>query len=145
MKLYWAAPLFNDVERSYNKEKVDFLREKGFEVFLPQEHGILAPQPTYQICRCTYDEDIHAIEGCNILIASFMGESLDPGTVFEVGYARALGKNVIIVTEYDDRWTRATLNNMFLECVVVTNILEVTYAITAIEGRQPSLFTDINP
>jgi nucleoside 2-deoxyribosyltransferase len=37
-KLYLAGPLFTLAEQSFNAGLAHFLKEKGFEVWLPQEH-----------------------------------------------------------------------------------------------------------
>ena len=37
MKIYLAGPLFNTAERNFNSELTKLLREKGHEVWLPQE------------------------------------------------------------------------------------------------------------
>lgn len=35
MKIYYAAPLFNDMELKKNKEMKKWLESKGYEVYLP--------------------------------------------------------------------------------------------------------------
>ena len=39
MKIYIAAPLFNEAERSFNAHIADILESCGHEVFLPQKAG----------------------------------------------------------------------------------------------------------
>ena len=55
-----------------------------------------------QIAQAIYYANIAAIDECDALIANmtpFRGPSTDPGTAFEMGYAKALGKPVIGYTE----------------------------------------------
>lgn len=39
MKIYIAAPLFNEAERTFNEQIDCILRECGHETFLPQREG----------------------------------------------------------------------------------------------------------
>lgn len=43
-KIYFAAPLFNEIELKRNKEYTDILRNWGYEVYLPQESAGLSAQ-----------------------------------------------------------------------------------------------------
>ena len=43
-RIYFAAPLFNEAEREYNLKLVTLLESYGYEVFLPQRDGFLAPE-----------------------------------------------------------------------------------------------------
>ena len=47
MKIYYAGALFTLAERMFNKEIATQLRERGHEIFLPQEkQGGTIPAPT---------------------------------------------------------------------------------------------------
>ena len=37
MKIYYAAPLFNDMELKKNAEMKQWLENRGYEVYLPQD------------------------------------------------------------------------------------------------------------
>lgn len=91
--IYWAAPLFNEIELARNKECVGKLRENGYIVYLPQEAGLCSNglDPIK-----AYEQDIEALKACDVVIACALGTRYDPGTMFEVGYASCLGKKVII-------------------------------------------------
>ena len=43
-RVYFAAPLFSEAERAYNLKIVSILEKHGYEVFLPQRDGFLAPE-----------------------------------------------------------------------------------------------------
>ena len=43
-RVYFAGPLFNEAEREYNLKLVTILESYGYEVFLPQRDGFLAPE-----------------------------------------------------------------------------------------------------
>ena len=40
MRVYFAAPLFNVAERTFNINLTNKIEEIGFEVFLPQRDGV---------------------------------------------------------------------------------------------------------
>ena len=54
-KVYFAGPLFNDAEKDYNLKIVTILESYGYEVFLPQRDGFLAPE----IGEMTEEENTH--------------------------------------------------------------------------------------
>jgi nucleoside 2-deoxyribosyltransferase len=94
---YFAAPLFNEMERRYNLDIVSEL-EKSVEVFLPQRDGGLlvklvneglAVQAAEQRI---FEDDLAAIEHSDFVIAILDGGHIDEGVAFEIGYAFALGK-----------------------------------------------------
>ena len=43
-KIYFAAPLFNEMELKRNKEYTNILRDWGYEIYLPQESAGLSAQ-----------------------------------------------------------------------------------------------------
>lgn len=42
MKIYYAAPLFNDMELKRNSEMKKWLQNKGYDVYLPQDESGLS-------------------------------------------------------------------------------------------------------
>lgn len=90
----WPVHFFTTNELWLVDEARFALREMGFKVFSPiHEIGegppdIVAPA------------DIFALENCKLVFALLNG--LDPGTLFEVGYARALGIPVVGLAEAVD-------------------------------------------
>ena len=97
-KIYWAAPLFTEEEKVYNEQCVRKLESAGFGVYLPQRDGgeyLKGVKP-----EDIYRKDIEALEQCDMLIGNIKGN--DPGTLFEIGYAAALGKTIQIVGHTDN-------------------------------------------
>ncbi|WP_375433865.1 PfkB family carbohydrate kinase [uncultured Hymenobacter sp.] len=86
-KIYLAAPFFNPADRWMIAECRDRLLEFGNRVLSPY-HDIGMGEAEHVV-----PQDIAAIEDCDTVFALL--EGFDPGTVFEVGYAKALGKKVI--------------------------------------------------
>lgn len=85
-KIYLAGPFFSIGQRWLVDEARRVLSELGLEVF----------SPLHDVGRGTAHEvapkDIEAIHDCDAMLAIIDG--VDSGTVFEIGYARALGKQV---------------------------------------------------
>jgi nucleoside 2-deoxyribosyltransferase len=94
---YFAAPLFNDRERSFNSIVVEKL-EQHVNVFLPQRDGALladmlaAGVPRLVAERRVFDQDRQAMRSADILIAVLDGGYVDEGVAFEVGFMHAFGK-----------------------------------------------------
>jgi nucleoside 2-deoxyribosyltransferase len=97
MRSYFAAPLFNEMERRYNSEIVGEI-EKFMNVFLPQRDGGLLVKlvnegmPIQAAEQKVFEKDLAAIESADLIIAVLDGSHVDEGVAFEIGYAFALGK-----------------------------------------------------
>lgn len=85
-KVYLAGPFFSMGQRWLIDEARRVLMEMGLDVF----------SPVHDVGRGGAKEvapkDIEAIRDCDSMLAIIDG--VDSGTVFEIGYARALGKQV---------------------------------------------------
>lgn len=107
MRIYLAAPLFNDMERSFNA-RLTALIEPFAEVFLPQRDGKLMRNlvadgmPLATARRMVFEADIAALKACTHVVAVLDGRTIDEGVAFEVGYAHALSKTCIGL-KTDDR------------------------------------------
>ena len=95
-RIYFAAPLFNEAEREYNLKITSVLESFGYEVFLPQRDGFLAPElegkteaeKTEMIFRKDRDEVLKA----DIIFVVLDGRVPDEGACVELGIAYASGK-----------------------------------------------------
>ena len=86
--IYLAGPFFNYSELSVVEEMRDLFRDAGLRVFSPY-HDVGLGQVA-QIAK----KDIEGLQASRIVVACL--EDYDPGTIFEVGYARALGIPTLI-------------------------------------------------
>src|ERR1700752_2276497 len=97
LQSYFAAPLFNEMERNYNLMVVLQL-EKYVDVFLPQRDGGLLMNYVKEgispdtAARLIFEKDLSAMGGADFLIALLDGSGIDEGVAFEVGFMFALGK-----------------------------------------------------
>jgi nucleoside 2-deoxyribosyltransferase len=97
-KIYLAGP---DVFLANAKEHGEILKHKclkyGFQGLFPLDNEIDADAKE-ELAIKIKDANIQLIKSCDIVIANlspFRGPEPDSGTVWEVGFAQALGKKVV--------------------------------------------------
>lgn len=90
-QVYLAGPFFDTAQVWFIEEARKNLREMGFKVFSPfHDIGMGSSEDVVKL-------DIQGIERSDIIFA--LVDGLDAGTIYEVGYARAMGKPVVILCE----------------------------------------------
>jgi len=101
MKIYIAAPLFNDMEKQRNLEIDEFVRSIGFETYLPQRDGgelvklTKDAEDKEKVRRMIFERDFSEVKECFLLLFLLDGRVPDEGACFELGIAYALGKHCI--------------------------------------------------
>lgn len=101
MKIYIAAPLFNEMEIERNNSLNDLLEQKGFETYLPQRDGGLfidLRQKGFsdkEIKEQIFKSDHNAILESDIILCLLDGRVLDEGMCIELGIGYALKKQCI--------------------------------------------------
>jgi nucleoside 2-deoxyribosyltransferase len=97
-KIYLASPFFNEKELKHVEAAERTLRGKGHLVFSPREHQLEEVEFGSREWRTdVFRNDINHIKWCDYVVAIMtQGNYDDAGTAFEVGYAYALGKPVIV-------------------------------------------------
>eukprot|EP01029_Cantina_marsupialis_P022359 TRINITY_DN544_c1_g1_i1.p1 TRINITY_DN544_c1_g1~~TRINITY_DN544_c1_g1_i1.p1 ORF type:complete len:164 (+),score=26.65 TRINITY_DN544_c1_g1_i1:386-877(+) len=97
-KIYIAGPdVFEKDSIELGKEYVDLCEKYGFEGLYPLDNVIDFNQEKRKIAKDIFEANRNLIDQCDIVIAnlnSFRGKEADSGTVWECGYASALGKKV---------------------------------------------------
>ena len=95
-RIYFAAPLFNEAEREYNLKLVTLLESYGYEVFLPQRDGFLAPElegkTEEEKTEMIFQKDRDEVLKADILFMVLDGRVPDEGACVELGIAYANGK-----------------------------------------------------
>ncbi len=95
-KVYFAAPLFNAAEREYNLKIVSILESYGYEVFLPQRDGFLAPEleglTEEEKIDKIFRKDKEEVLNADILFMMLDGRAPDEGACVELGIAYTAGK-----------------------------------------------------
>ncbi len=137
MKIYMAGPLFTSAELAFNRQLAGLLRERGHEVFLPQEHEQRKDQS-----RAIFESDVRGLDWADAIVACLDGPDPDSGTCWELGYAYARGK-LSIVYRTDFRLFKGSdpINLMMTESadhVIVRPTAEVADLAAEIAGRLTS-------
>lgn len=111
-KVYFAAPLFCEMELRRNIEECAVLEEAGHSVYLPQRDGGEASKGVDR--KVLFERDVQALEECDTVVAYFDGRVPDEGMCFEVGYGFAKGKRIIIVSTDQRSFEDGVQNAMLL-------------------------------
>lgn len=97
MKIYFASPLFSNMERQYNEILVKQIRQKygDVEVYVPQEQGDINDKNAYadSIAIAKYDTD--ALLASDLMVAVLDGATIDVGVATEIGVAYQAGIPVL--------------------------------------------------
>ena len=98
-KIYLASPFFNPVENERVDKVKEILDSKGLEVFSPKEHQNKHLEfGTMEWRKATFKNDVDHIDWCDCVVAIIsQGNYDDSGTAWELGYAYATNKPVILV------------------------------------------------
>lgn len=95
-RIYFAAPLFSEAEREYNLKIVSLLESYGYEVFLPQRDGFLAPdlagKTEEEKTKMIFEKDREEVLKADILFFMLDGRVPDEGACVELGIAYESGK-----------------------------------------------------
>ncbi len=121
-KLYFAAPLFSEAERTFN-ERIASLLSPFLDVYLPQKDGGLLVDMLAEgmhpkhAATTVFARDIDALKKCDILLIVLDGRSVDEGAAFELGYAHSMGK-FCCGFQTDTRRLLQTGNNPMIDCAL---------------------------
>lgn len=98
-KIYLASPFFNPTEVERVDKVKEILDSKGLEVFSPKEHQHKELDfGSREWRKATFKNDVDHIEWCDVVVAVIcQGNYDDSGTAWELGYAYATNKPVILV------------------------------------------------
>lgn len=111
-RVYLAGPdVFHPEVEAIVDEKKRICAENGLTGVFPLDEGLdLSGLDPHAQGMAIYRANIGLMQGCDAAIANmtpFRGPSCDPGTAFEIGYMRALGRPVFcysnVATPFDAR------------------------------------------
>lgn len=96
---YIASPFFEEIHRERAYKVAEFLRNKGYMVFLPCEHKVPDAWefPNYEWGEQVFVQDIQGLESSEYLICLSYGRMGSAGTAWELGYAFGKGIKTIVV------------------------------------------------
>lgn len=116
-KIYFASPLFSEMEKLYNEKLVLSIRETypGVSVYVPQEQGEINDKNAYadSIAIAKYDTD--ALLDSQLMVAILDGSSIDVGVATEIGVAYQAG--IPIIGLYTDSRQQGATNSKKLDAL----------------------------
>ena len=113
-KVYLASPFFDDAELERLDKVKEILDSKGLEVFSPKEHQNEHLEfGSIEWRKATFENDVKHIDWCDVVVAIICkGNYDDSGTAWELGYAYATNKPVVLVNI-----TGETINLMIADSI----------------------------
>lgn len=120
--VYLAGPFFTTSELWLVTEAWRFLKDGGVPVFSPY-HDVGRGPPAV-----VAPKDIAGIHKCSAMLA--LVDGCDPGTLYEVGYARALGIPVVALAENPKREDLTMLEGS--GCEIFADFAAALYRVAAI-------------
>lgn len=103
-KIYLASPFFDEEQVDRVSRVEQGLIDNPFveQVFSPRMHqieGLAFGSDEWR--KATYNNDVKHLHWCDVVVAvnDFEDDFVDSGTAFEIGYATAIGKPVVLIHE----------------------------------------------
>lgn len=116
-KIYYASPLFSEMEFAYNEFLVKKIREQypEVEVYSPQEQGDINDKNAYadSIAIAKYDTD--ALLESSLVVAVLDGAAIDVGVATEIGVAYQAG--IPVLGLYTDSRQQGATNKQKLDAL----------------------------
>lgn len=99
LKVYFASPLFSEMEKSYNAQVVERIRREfkdgEIEIYLPQENMKINDKKAYASSEMIAKADTDELVSSDVLIAVLDGQTIDAGVASEIGIAYGEGMAII--------------------------------------------------
>ncbi|MFB2781281.1 PfkB family carbohydrate kinase [Shewanella mangrovisoli] len=115
--VYLAGPFFTLAELWMVGQSRRDLMSMGLKVFSPyHDVGLGAAEDVVE-------KDIDGIRNCDVLFA--ITDGLDSGTIYEIGYARALGKPVICYVENESEQDKKMMEGS--NCLITDDYVSAIY------------------
>lgn len=116
-KLYFAAPLFSEMEKNFNEMLVSKIRSHFAEiiVYLPQEAANINDKDLYADSKMIAQFDTNEVLSSDLLFAVLDGQGIDPGVASEIGIAYHAG--IPIIGLYTDSRQKGALNIKKIEAL----------------------------
>lgn len=116
-KVYLAGPFFSISEKYQIEEVRSLLLRLDVDVFSPLHDVGLEGDP-----KSIATLDLKGLNSCDSVLAIVDGE--DPGTLFEIGYARAMNKDVVVLSTN-------VKNDTFMlsgtDCMIINDLTTAIY------------------
>lgn len=121
-KIYLAGPWFTEYSSRIENEAFEKYKEveneSSYTLFRPRKSGLNSPYETFL-------QNLSEINKSDLIVALISEK--DVGTSFEIGYARALGKDIILVGYIDDFKRKTNLMLAFAgdQCITIDKLTKL--------------------
>lgn len=85
LTVYWAAPLFTQAERLWNRRCAESLSARGYSVMLPQDEAMQCIRDGRVDARAVAELCYRQAIACDVMVAVLDGADSDSGTSIEAG------------------------------------------------------------
>jgi len=117
VRAYLAGPFFTMAQRWLINEARDALRGMGLSVFSPFHDVGIGP------ASVVVPQDLGELERADVVLA--LADGTDSGTMFEIGYARKLGKPVVVLAEHEGEQPLKMIRGS--DCIVTPDFATAIY------------------
>ncbi|MBS4750840.1 nucleoside 2-deoxyribosyltransferase [Granulicatella sp. zg-ZJ] len=116
-KIYFASPLFSEMEQQYNRYVVSLIRQQfpTLDIYLPQEQADINDKSAYADSKLIAKVDTEQLLSSNIMVAVLDGASIDVGVASEIGVAYQAG--IPIIALYTDSRQQGATNQQKLDAL----------------------------
>lgn len=99
--IYLAGPFFSDEQRDLISW-FESLNWEALPIYSPRSDGfVLVPDATQEERQQIYNSNVDAITYCSFVLAVI--DDFDPGTIWEMGFATGIGKDVVAYSDVPGR------------------------------------------
>lgn len=153
MRIYLAAPLFNDAEKNFNLTVDTAVRAAGFDTYLPQRDGgegialVRQGHDEQTVRRQLFASDVTAVRDCDALVFILDGRVPDEGACVELGMAYAWHKPAFGLQTDCRRFGGTDFNNLMIDHALTGGIARTLPDLTTLlHGRlHPSTADEQHP
>lgn len=116
-KIYFASPLFSEMELLYNQLLVEKIREAypDYTVYVPQEQMEINDKNAYADAKAIAKYDTDALLDSNLVVAVLDGATIDVGVATEIGVAYQAG--IPVLGLYTDSRQQGATNQKKLDAL----------------------------
>jgi nucleoside 2-deoxyribosyltransferase len=109
-RVYYAASLFNEAEREFNRKVVSMIHDLGYSTWFPQEDvGLLTDfiekdgMTLDQARDHIFNLNIREVQACDLVVFCLDGRVPDEGACIEAGIAWGMNKRILALkTDFRD-------------------------------------------
>jgi nucleoside 2-deoxyribosyltransferase len=153
-RVYYAASLFNEAEREFNRQVVAMIHELGYSTWFPQEDvGVLTDlmeekgMTLPEVRDYIFDLNIKEVQEADIVVFVLDGRVPDEGACIEAGIAWAMGRPIYGL-KTDIRNGEPGGNNIMIDGIItrtvgsideLRDLLDPVHTLVDLTGDEPKV------